>query len=177
MAVVLTPLLVLHSEANIAAGEGAISNEVSLNLAEGLAITISKIVMELVPQLSVAVTGAQTLVQELDLDADNTAANAFLSDVETTRTSRIARQHVSGVSDTTAGDHTSFSVANPLVLDFSNLPIGERPRTTRNLRHHVTEDVVSGQGISWAASIMVYYNMVSLSRDELVSQVLAERSL
>lgn len=167
---ILTPELWLYS---VLSGSDLASTletrELDFSLARRSAIVINQIegFLHIGEFTTTGHNNPLAIVQEVDLDPDNVdvwLSAAFPIDASEVDSSRCFRQSKIYNSDTATG-MTEASDSHK-VVDWRPNTLVDRPISTRNIRHHVQADVLSGD-CTYQAEICVRYFIVELSLAEL----------
>ncbi len=170
----LTKELQLMSGFTIAVA-GVETRELDFNLARRSGVVINHIQSQLMQSGTIVATGAENsfAAQEIDLDPDNVdvwIANPFSGDVVEMDTSRLLRHQFGSAAamaivgvDGGAGVNTEMN--GKLEVDFTNLPLEERPISITNLRHNIR--ITSVGANAWQGLIVIRYVIVELTLQEL----------
>ena len=165
----LTPEIYAISTFNSVSGQvTAKTRELDFNLARRSAVIINQIrgVLTVMAATTTGFDAAGGAVQELDLDPDNLVvwepASIWPEAVELD-SSRVFRQHHGRSLDTAAG---AVSMADGSVkMDWTNLPMEQRPISITNMRHHLRHDSAIDNTVH--AELYIKYFIVELNLLEL----------
>jgi len=145
------------------------TRELDFNLARRSAIVINQIrgFLTLVPGTTTGFDAVGAAVQEIDVDPDNVVpwnlGTVLKNDGVEIDSSRVYRQRVGRSLDTASGTVTSSNTVDK--MDWTNLPLEQRPISITNLRHHIA--AYAGIAGSFEGEIYIKYFIVELSLWEL----------
>ena len=141
----LTPeLWAISSLASAAVGGAALeTRELDFNLARRSAVVINQVrgMLSLMAGTTTGFDPAAAAVQELDMDPDNVdiqfgaGIGGILHDDVELDSSRVFRQVHARAWDTAAG--ATGSPGDHVKMDWTNLPMEQRPISITNMRHHL----------------------------------------
>jgi len=160
----LTPELFCISSFDGAAA-GLETRELDFNLSRRSGIVINQI-RGVLQQAPAAADGAFYCCQELDLDPDNVdiwGSSPTHEGIEYD-SSRVFRQIVHGVVNMTTAAWAFLGNTHEK-MDWTSLPMSERPISITSLRHHC--ESVSVQTCSYHAELYIKYFIVELTLEEL----------
>lgn len=146
-----------------------VTRELDFNLSRRSGVLINQIrgFLSMVPGGTTGFDATGAAVQELDVDPDNLTpwnlGTVIKNDGVDYDTSRLFRQRVARTVDTASGTVTSCGLHEK--MDWTNLPIEERPLSITNLRHHASAyATIAG---SFEAELYIKYCIVELTLEEL----------